>query len=227
MKPFSKFALVTLAGLLASNTAPALADEKVSEVSMEGLELVEKDRRGEIYANPEVDWGDYTQIRLDPATVAFRKNWQRDQNRQQPFKVKDEDMERIRSDIAEIFDEVFRVELRTDGGYEMTAENGENVLRIKPHIVDLDIYAPDTVTPGISRSYTRSAGRMTLKLEIYDSVTGDLLAKASDRREAPDYGYLQWTTKIRNNMEMRRLMERWAEGLRTRLDEARNQAEAQ
>lgn len=221
------FSTLVLAVLLASCAAPAPKDNQVPDVSMEGLELVEQDRRGEIYANPDVDWGSYTQVRLDPATVAFRKNWQRDQNRNQPFKVKDEDMERIRSDIAEIFDEVFREELSADGGYEMTSENGENVLRIEPHIVDLDIYAPDTATPGITRSYTRRAGRMTLKLEIYDSVTGELLAKASDRREAPDYGYLQWTTSIRNNMEMRRLMERWAEGLRTRLDEARNQAPAE
>jgi hypothetical protein len=94
-------------------------------------------------------------------------------------------------------------------------------MRITPHIVDLDVYAPDTRNVGISRSYTDSTGRMTLKLEIYDSITGDLIATASDRREAPRRGYVQWTNSITNNAEARRMLQRWARGLRERLDQAR------
>ena len=63
---------------------------------------------------------------------------------------------------------------------------------------------------------------MTLKLEIYDSVTGDLIAKASDRREAPRRSYLQWTNSVSNNAEARRMLQRWAVDLRERLDKARN-----
>ena len=62
---------------------------------------------------------------------------------------------------------------------------------------------------------------MTLKLEIYDSVTGDLIATASDRRESPRRGYLQWTTSVTNNAEARRMLQRWAVSLVERLDEAR------
>jgi len=104
----------------------------------------------------------------------------------------------------------------------MTGESGEDVLRITPHIVDLDVYAPDTrSSPGFQQSYTESAGRMTLKLQLFDSVTGDLLAVTSDREEAPRRGYLQWTTSVTNRQEAKRLMERWANKMRERLDQAR------
>ena len=39
-------------------------------------------------------------------------------------------------------------------------------------------------------TFTSSAGEMTLYLELYDSVTGDLLAKALDRRVRSRQGRL-------------------------------------
>jgi hypothetical protein len=206
---------------LAATPAAVQAEPEPPEISLEGLELVEKDRRGELYAAPGIDWSVYDEIQLDQATVAFRRHWQRDQNRNQPFKVRASDMERIKTGLAELFDTVFTEELTRDGGYTITEESADNVMRITPHIVDLDVYAPDTRNVGISRSYTDSTGRMTLKLEIYDSITGDLIATASDRREAPRRGYVQWTNSITNNAEARRMLQRWARGLRERLDQAR------
>jgi hypothetical protein len=212
-----------LSFIMASTIAlPALAKDDPPEVSIEGLELVDKDRRGEIYADPDIDWSLYTQTMLDPATVAFRRHWQRDQNRSYAFKIRAKDMEKIKTEMSELFDEVFTKELGESGGYTITDQAGDNVMRIKPAIVDLDVYAPDTLnSPGRSMQFTESAGRMTLKLEIYDSVTGDLIAAASDRREAPRRGYMQWTTSVSNRAEARRMFQRWAKDLVKRLDEAR------
>lgn len=207
---------------LAVVPAAVFAESEPPDVSLDGLQLVEKDRRGEIYADPGVDWSVYDQIQLERATVSFRKNWQRDQNRMQSFKVKASDMERIKTDLAELFDEVFTEELTGKGDYTMASESADNVMRIKPQIVDLDVYAPDTKGPGMTRSYTQQAGRMTLKLEIYDAVTGDLIATASDRRESPRKSYYQWTTSASNQADARRMLQLWAKDLRKRLDEARS-----
>jgi len=211
-----------LSFIMASAIAPAMAKDDPPEVSIEGLELVDKNRRGEIYADPDIDWSLYTQTMLDPATVAFRRHWQRDQNRSYAFKIRAKDMEKIKMEMSELFDEVFTKELSENGGYTITDQAGDNVMRIKPAIVDLDVYAPDTLnSPGRSTQFTESAGRMTLKLEIYDSVTGDLIAVASDRREAPRRGYMQWTTSVTNRAEAQRMLQRWARDLVKRLDEAR------
>jgi hypothetical protein len=203
---------------------PAATEDDAPEVSLEGLELVDKSRHGEIYEDPSVDWSVYRQIRLDPATVAFRKNWQRDQNRDYPFKVRTEDMERIKSDLAILFGEVFTEELTEKGGYQMTPENGPEVMRITPRIVDLDVYAPDTATPARTDQYSESAGRMTLKLEIFDSVTGDLIVTISDRQEDPRLGWQEWRTRVSNRQDAQRMLQRWATDLRERLDAARNRS---
>lgn len=219
---FRTVAVVPLLVLLSAPGAMLQADDPAPGISMEGLELVEKDRRGEIYADPGIDWSVYSRIQLDQATVAFRKNWQRDQNRGQPFKVRPEDMERIKSELSALFGEVFAEELTQNGGYELSDESAEDVMRITPRIVDLDVYAPDTrSSPGRTMSYTEQAGRMTLQLDIFDSVTGDMIAKTSDRQEAPRRGYMQWTTSVTNRAEARRMIERWAKDFRERLDQAR------
>jgi hypothetical protein len=221
---FSKFVFASLLFVLAMVATPLpAADDESADITTDGLVVVEKNRRTEIYKDPAADWSVYTKIRLDPATVAFRKNWQRDQNRSQPFKVRTEDMERIKSELSEMFGEVFAEELTGAGGYVLTEENGDDVLRITPQVVDLDIAAPDTRNnPGMQRSYTESAGRMTLKLHMFDSVTGDLIGVTSDRLEAPRRGYLEWTTSVTNRREAKNLMIRWAKELRERLDEARS-----
>lgn len=215
------------AALLAAPVS--FADTAVDEpVSTEGMELVTKDRRGSIYADPGVDWSIYQRIILDDATVSFRKNWQRDQNRNRAARVSTQDMEKIKQSLSELFSEVFEEELSSQGGYEIVEASGEDVLRITPRIVDLDVYAPDThYSGGITRSYTDSSGEMTLKLEIYDSVTGDLISVASDRQVAPWRGYVQWTTGVSNRADARMMLQKSAEGFRTRLDEATAKAPAE
>jgi len=208
-------------------TPTAAKKNEPPAISVEGLTLVEKDRRGEIYADTDVDWGDYSKIQLQQASVAFKKNWKREQNRYQSFKVRDQDMEKIKTGLSDLFHEVFAEELSTEGGYVMTATSAEDVMTIIPSIVDLDVVAPDTRSPGITTTYTEQAGRMTLKLEIYDSQTGDLIAKMSDRQESPRRGYMQWTNSVTNTAEARRMLKKWAKALRVRLDEARSNSPAE
>ena len=221
MKSANVKLLVPLSLLFVSSLA--LAKSEPAEVSIEGLNLIDKDRRGEIYAAEGVEWSEYTQIKLDPATVSFTKNWKRNQNRYDPFKVRDQDVEQIKTKLSELFNEVFSEELSVKGGYTLTESIGADVMILVPRIVDLDIAAPDTRNnPGMTTSYVDSAGRMTLILEIYDSQSGDLVAKASNRQDAPRYGYARWANSVSNTAEARRMLQRWATMLIERLDEAKS-----
>jgi len=214
------FSALVLSGSVALN-ALAASDPAEPGIADGGMVLVTEDRRGAIYADPDVDWSVYEAILLDDATVAFRKNWQRDQNRaSRTQRIQTRDIERIKNDLAEQFGEVFSAELENRGDFAMADTPAANVLRITPYIVDLDIYAPDVPSATYSRSYTDSAGRMTLKLELYDSETGDLIAVASDHREAPHRGYAQWTTRISNRADARQMFQQWAKALNERLLEA-------
>ena len=205
--------------------APALpADESDAAAALaEKLQLVEKDRNGATYAQPGVDWSAYDKILIEDATVAFRKNWQRDQNRGRRAlseRVSTSDMERIKSDLATLFDEVFAEEMAAGGRWEIVDAAGPDVLRIKPEIVDLDVYAPDVQSSSYTRSYTDSSGSMRLKLGLFDSETGDLLAATSDRRQSPYRDYMQWTTSVSNKGDARRIVQQWARDLDQRLNAA-------
>lgn len=204
-----------------SAVSPAWAKKKLPAVNDEGMELVKDSDLATVYADPGADLSIYNRIWLEDATVAFRKNWQRDQNRGNSLKVKDRDMVKITESVATLFREIMTEEL-LDGGYEMVEEEGEDVLIVRPAIVDLDVHAPDIQSATRTNTYARSAGEMTLNLELFDSVTGDKIAKATDRKRDYDRGYMEWRTRVSNRADARRMMKPWAKALRSALDEARS-----
>jgi len=203
--------------------SPVLAKKSLPAVNDDGMELVRDSDLATVYADPGANLGAYQRIWLKDATVAFKKNWQRDQNRSNPFKVKTKDMERINSDVATLFREVFIREL-TDGGYEMAEEAADDVLIVVPSIVDLDIVAPDIKSASRSMTFSESAGEMTLNLELFDSLTNDKIARATDRKRDFRKGYNEWRTSVSNRSVAKRMMTSWAKSLRATLDEARASA---
>jgi len=218
-----KLLLVLSLVLLGVVPASILAKSKteVPEYTVEGLKRVPDTKDiAYVWAEPGADLSQYARIFLVEPYVAFRKNWQRDQNRG-TLKVSSSDMERIKKNVQELFMEVFTEEL-VKGGYALTDELAEDVLIVKPAIIDLDVTAPDVRSAGRTNTFTTSAGSMTLYIELYDSETGDLLAKALDPKTERDKGYMQWQTGPANRAAAKRMMEPWAEALRKGLDKARD-----
>ena len=196
----------------------ALAKEELPQVTEEGLHLVQDSQLAVVYAKPDVDLSVYDRIYLVEASVAFRKNWRRDQNRSH-LKVSSRDMERIKSDLSELFHQVFAEKL-SEGGYELTEELEDDVLIVRPAIVNLDVYSPDVSSPGRSYQVGTSAGHMTLYVELYDAPTNDLLGKAMDRKQDRDTGFATWQNKVSNRQAARRILQGWADVLVKALDEA-------
>jgi len=218
-----KVSIILFSLLVAAlSTSPAWAKKSLPAINDEGMELIKDTKTTTIYADPGADLGIYKRIWLEDASVAFKKNWQRDRNRsiRGTFKVRDSDMERMRQDIATLFREVFTAEL-VDGGYELVEQAGEDVLKAKPAIVDLDVVAPDLVDANRNYSFSESAGEMTLELELYDSLTNDKIVTARDRKRDYRKGYLEWRTSVNNRATAKRLMSSWARAFREALDDAR------
>jgi len=210
--------------LVAAGDAWSQESDAAAEVSLDGLELLEKTRWQEIYRAPGVDWSVYEEVLIDETSVAFRKDWLRDQNRYQANRIRSEDMERISADMARMSNKALSEELTDKGGYRLAEAPGKNVLRITPHIVDLDVYAPDPRSaPGIQRSYAETVGRMKLKLNLFDAHSGDLVAVFNSEREAPRRGYLQWANTVSNNQEFRIMLKAWARDLREGLEKISSQ----
>ena len=221
LKRSSLVMLAILLGLMAFS--PVWAKKDLPEVNDEGMTLIKDSKMTTIYADPDADLSMYNRIWLKDATVAFKKNWQRDQNRTTRFKVRTKDMERIQEDIATLFRDAFTKELQ-DGGYELVEEAGDDVLILVPAIVDLDIIAPDLQNASRTYTFSESAGEMTLNLELFDSLTNDKIVKATDRKRDWDRGYVEWRTSVNNRAVAKRFMTSWAQALRSVLDDARSTA---
>ena len=206
---------------IVSLTATAKSKKEIPEYTVEGLKLVPNSKNmALVYAEPGADLSQYGRVYLTEPYVAFKKNWKRDHNRG-ALRVTSSDMERIKKSVAELFMEIFTEELEK-GGYTLADERAEDVLIVKPAIIDLDVKAPDVRAAGRTNTFTTSAGSMTLYLELYDSETGDLLAKALDAKGDRDSGFMEWQTKSANYAAAKRMMRPWAEALRKALDEARD-----
>jgi len=218
----SRVLVVLVAFVLSMAMAlPVMAKKNLPEINDEGMELVKNSKMSTIYADANADLGIYNRIWLKDATVAFKKNWQRDQNRNTAMRVQTKDMVKIQEDVATLFGEVFTKEL-LDAGYELVEEAGDDVLIVVPAIVDLDVIAPDIQRASRSNSYSDSAGEMTLNLELFDSLTNDKIAKATDRKRDYDRGYLEWRTSVNNRSIAKRFMTSWAQALRSVLDDAKS-----
>jgi len=219
MKPVLHFFVLvfcfaaSISGFASSVTPP--------EVTTDGLHLLKGTKMARVYAKPGVDLSGYNSIYLVEPQVSFTKNWQRSQNTIPGNTVTKDDMQRMKSELAALFMSVFKQELQEKGGYTVVDEIAEDVLILRPAIVDLNVVSPATPRNRNSRSVIASAGSMTLYMELIDSVTGDKLVKAIDNKYDRSHPNPIRSDKNRNEAAARELLGEWAELLRMGLDEAR------
>jgi len=221
----SNFAIRLLAAVFLL-TLVSVAEAKKTDpplVTEDGLHLVPDSKLALVYADPEADLSYYNKVYLVEASVAFKKNWARDQRRGSASsrRINSKDMEKIKSSLAEEFHTVFKTELE-EHGYELTDIADYDVMIVRPAIINLDVNAPDVQSAGRSTSFTSSAGEMTMYIELIDSVTGDIFAKALDRRaDNSPGGYYTWSNSVTNRAAAQRILKGWATILRKALDETR------
>jgi len=191
------------------------------DVTLDGLHRVKDTQMALVYAQPGTDLSQYNRIYLMEPKVAFVKNWLRTQNSINHQTVTDADMQRIKSELASLFTEVFKQELQNNGGYVLVDGVAQDVLLVHPAIVDLDVFSPDTSGTRGQRSVIASVGTMSLYMELIDSVTGDVLVKTMDNKYDRTRARVQQPNRVRNQAAARDMLGEWAKLLRLALDEAR------
>jgi len=190
------------------------------EVTEDGLHLVKDSNLALVYAVPDASPKGYSRIWLVEPYIAFKKDWKRDLNHTRGIKVTDRDVESIRTRLASEFTSVFAEVLQENDGYELAEERANDVLIIRPAIINLDVNTPDTMSAGRSKTFAFYAGEMTLYLEAYDSQTNALIAKTLDRKYDRNSGFATWQTSVSNAQAARRILRGWAQSMRDGLDEA-------
>jgi hypothetical protein len=207
--------LVCIPALLLSGCVVATpAPEK--EQTPEGLVRVPSKQVDSVYVRRGATLAPYKRVMLDSIDFAFKQDWQK----QHP-EVSADDLTRVRSQGSAVFHEIFSAALTMNDGYPLTMQSAPDVLRVTATISELDLSA----TPGVGgtqRMYVVSPGDLTLLMELRDSQSGALLARAIDRDKGRAIGDLQVAGAVANSAQARQALEMWAGLLRGALDAARS-----
>ncbi|KRA80561.1 DUF3313 family protein [Altererythrobacter sp. Root672] len=199
-----------IAPLLLAAAVPLVAQPV--DGNWDGLLEVKAKKMDKVYLLPNADFRTYTKVMIDPTEVSFKKNWQRDQNRDRldlANRVDDSDARRIIDAAQKGFDKYF-AEAYTKAGFQVVQAPGPDVLHLSTAIINLDVTAPDVSMSAGSRTFSRDAGEATLVLEAKDSVSGQVLGRAVDRQESSDMGpYLR--NSVTNSAAFEEVFKKWAE----------------
>ena len=208
--------------------APSLgnAEEEDANMTFDGLVVVEDSRVYKAYIDPNADFSVFKRVAILDPHVAFRSNWRRDQNRSRSRNVRASDVERIKEDVAVLFKEVFAEQLEA-AGFDVVNYSDEDVLILRPAIVDLDVTAPDVRSAGRSRTYTAGTCAATMYLELFDALSGAIVGRAADRRGSRSGSFATVSNRVTNRADARREFRVWADMLIEFLNEHYVEAEAE
>ena len=198
------------------------AGEPLPKTSKEGLELRKQTKQRVVYVKPGATISQYGSVSILDPYIEFSKDWLRSYNsstRGASQKISDQDLEKAKQELVTQFKTIFREEL-TKGGYEVKDTAGPGVLVLRPALINIQVNAPDLMTPGRSTTYVESAGQMTLYLELWDGGTNTILARVLDA-QSDSTVYTQNANSVTNKWASERMLRDWADELRTKLDLAR------
>jgi hypothetical protein len=211
---------IYLTVLIFSMIVPLCAVAEDANPQFENLVPVGDPQVAVAYIDPDADFSVFERVMVLDTFVSFRSGWERDQRRgTRGTRIRASDMDRIKTRVSELFNSVLIETLEADDGFEVVSEADYDVLLIRAAIIDLDVTAPDTSSAGRSRTYVANSGAATLYIELFDSVSGQIIGRAFDRQSPRNPGgMVRWSNRASNTADARRVFRGWADQLRGFLD---------
>ena len=205
-----------VAGCAGSN--PTIDTSVEAEMTFDGLYPVKGGTADAAWARPGADISQYSKIMLQGVGIEYRPGGESGRlyharSRADHFEISEKQKEKLN----EILHEAFSDELRKSDHFEIVDAPGPDVLLVRGGLLDVVSFVPPEPI-GRTEIYLSSVGEATLVLEIRDSQSEAIIARAVDRRAAEDTLGFSESNRINNIAEIRRLAKTWARLLRERLD---------
>ena len=206
-----KSRIMKVAAIISVGISVPVAAADSLPVEWDGLRKVASKRLDYVYLQPGADFRGYTKVIVEPTEVAFRKNWARSYNqstRDLSGRVSDREVQDAISKGVTAASDIFTQAWR-QGGYEIVAQPGPDVMRVQTAVVNISVTAPDVRSSAASHTFSEEAGRATLVVEVKDSLTGALLGRAIDQAIVGD-NTVTWRNRVSNRSDFRAVVEDWA-----------------
>ena len=218
LKTLFTFAVIML--LVGCTQTPTIQQGPDAETTFDGLVRIDNSRFSNAWIDPDIDLSQYDKIMAGGAEFEFRavkKSTSSTMTRranESEFWISDKN----RQELIEIVSEAFRNELKKSKHFVVAEAPGPDVLVIVGGLHDIVSRVPPDMV-GRGDIYLSSVGEATLVLELRDSLSGETIYRAIDRRAAERTGQqMMVSSSVTTKSEVRRLAQRWATRLREGLD---------
>ena len=214
-----KHSITLMMSVLALAFAGFAAAQDAPETSFDGLVKQEKGRFKLTYVDPDIDFSVYNKYIPGTAQFQFRavkktSSMTARRSNQREFWISDADKQKLEDTGSSIFAE----ELAKSETFTETNEPGPDTLIIRGALHDIVSQVPPEII-GRGEIYLSSMGEATLIIEAVDSLSGEVIYRAIERRAAARPGnQLVVANTVTSWAELRRLARRWASNLRDGMD---------
>ena len=197
---------------------PTIQTGPGAEVSHDGLHRVDNSRMQRAWIKPDVNLSHYDKVRLVGAGIEYRavrhaSRSIRANSSRNDFPLDEKQKERVLKNVRE----VFLSEIGKSKHFTIVSDEGPGVLELTGALIDVvSNVPPDPI--GNTDFYLSKLGEATLVVELRDSQSEEILARAIDR-QAVEPTFLQESNPVLNTSEVRREIRKWGDLLRVRLDE--------
>ncbi len=208
--------LLSLLIVACTSAPPALQTGPDAERTFDGLVRVDNSRFRDAWADPEIDFSQYNKVMPGGARFEFRavsKTGGRtalSRGNRSEFWISDANRDKLVDTVSGVFKE----ELSKAQGWDIVEEVGPDVLILRGAMLDIVSFVPPEMI-GRGEIYLSSIGEATLVVEGIDSMSGEVVFRAVDRRSTNSTGRASTVTTW---SEVRRAARRWATILREGLE---------
>lgn len=209
---------VLLAGLGLLASALVIAEE--AELTWDGLVELPGTRLSRAWIMPDIDIASYTKMRVAGAGIHYRpvaavSSYKARSGRVTDYPISEKERERLQAIALESFTK----ELAKTKRFELVDSDGPNTVILRGALLDVVSYMPPEPV-GRSETYVSVFGEATLAVEMLDSMSNTVIARAVSRRAAETPGgQPRRANAVTGTAEVRRLFTSWAIRLRKVLDE--------
>jgi len=214
--------LITVAAIAisgCSSAPPTIQQGPDAEVTFDGLHVVDNSAFKQAWADPDIDFARYNKIMPGGAFFEYRAVKKTSANSRASmsdteFWISDENRARLEEEVSNIFN----VEMAKSTRFTITDEPGPDTIIIAGGLHDIMSRVPPERV-GRSDVYLSDIGEATIILQVSDSMSGEVIARAVERRVAGGSGAsAQRSSPALTWAEVRRLARNWATKLVNGLD---------
>jgi uncharacterized protein YceK len=202
-----------------SSAPPTIQEGPDAEVTFDGLHVIDNSAFKQAWADPDIDFSRYTKIMPGGAFFEYRAVKKTSANSRASmsdteFWISDKNREKLEEEVSKVFD----AELAKSTRFTVTDTPGPDTITIVGGLHDIMSRVPPERV-GRSDVYLSDLGEATLILQISDSMSGEVIARAVERRNVGGSGAsAQRSSPALTWAEVRRLARNWATKLREGLD---------